>query len=922
MKKILSTLFLPFFIYQEAEAQEKQYALVKGSLQFESKAPVSNETVAIPYLRMLTTTDGKGHFTLTHVPFGIHRIVIGEGRMAADTISVSINEETVNLGVLTLAANEAMISSAQQLLLPTIALEDRDSDEENGGATGVSSLLTASRDPFINTAAFTFGAYRFQARGYDRSQQQVLINGAPMNDVETGSAYWSQWGGLNDVFRSRSTTYGLQPSDYAFGGINGTTAFDATAADQRKQTRITYSLSNRQYRHRLMLTHSSGLTKNGWAYALSFSKRWAEEGYIQGSFYDGYSYYAAVSKKIKHKHDLNLTVFGAPTKRGKIAPSFHEAYEVLDNPFYNPNWGWQNGKKRNAKVANSHQPTLLLNYEHHPSESLHWNTVIGYQFGENKNSTLDWYNAADPRPDYYKYLPSHTLKADENYPNLPAQQVAEAQQQFTDRSQIHWNELYETNKLHQGRSLYAIGEDVDKLRKWIFSANLQKAMSEHLSLQTGISLQKQHTESYRQMKDLLGGDYFLNVNSFTERNFAGSSTENQNDLNHPDQKIRVGDPYFYHYNLDFLKAWWWGQAQFTYNKFDLFIGAHYGVHSFQREGLFRNGLFANDSYGKGPRQTFSPYGIKGGLTYKLNGRHYLFAHAAYASDAPAVDNTYFSARVRNTVVSQPTLQKTATVEAGYLLHAPKTNLRAVGYTTEHKDAVAVQRFFYQGTGSANSMMAYVLQGVDTRYTGLELALDYKLSSSISATAVAAIGQAFYTDDVQATGYFENALPDSILHETAYLNNTYLGVGPQSAYTLGFNYRSPHYWYFYLNGSYFHRNYVAPAAPRRTAQAVEGIEAGSEQWHSILDQEKLPSFFTFDLFMGKSFLLSKSIKSLPRNTYLYLNIGVNNLLNNKQIITGGFENIRFDYQEADAGKFASKYFYGYGRNYFINLSVKF
>src|SRR5690606_18443286 len=158
-------------------------------------------------------------------PFGIHRIVIGEGRMAADTISVSINEETVNLGVLTLAANEAMISSAQQLLLPTIALEDRDSDEENGSATGVSSLLTASRDPFINTAAFTFGAYRFQARGYDRSQQQVLINGAPMNDVETGSAYWSQWGGLNDVFRSRSTTYGLQPSDYAFGGINGTTAF-------------------------------------------------------------------------------------------------------------------------------------------------------------------------------------------------------------------------------------------------------------------------------------------------------------------------------------------------------------------------------------------------------------------------------------------------------------------------------------------------------------------------------------------------------------------------------------------------------------------------------------------------------------------------------------------------------------------------
>lgn len=902
-------------------AQEKPLAWVKGNIQNEANSsPAADVQIIIPYLKILTVTDAHGDFLLNQVPFGTHRLIVRGANIASDTISIYVNKEGVDIGSINIRYDEAALA-AQDLQMPTMAMENADDgDDEYAGA--VSSILTASRDPFLNTAAFVFGSYRFQMRGYDRSQQQLFINGAPMNDVETNDAYWSQWGGLNDVFRNRNNTYGLGASDYAFGGINGTTVFDATAASQRRQTRITYSLTNRQYRNRIMLTHSSGLNKNGWAYSVSFSKRWAEEGYVPGTFYDGYSYYAAVSKRIKKKHDLHLTVFGAPAKRGKAAPSFAESYDVLGTHFYNPNWGWQDGKKRNAKVANIHQPVLLLNYEHHFSESFRWNTTLGYQFGKNKNSTLDWYNASDPRPDYYKYLPSYTINDKQQYPNISEEQKLLATERFVARSQIQWEELYEANKLNDGRSLYVINDDVDAMKKWIFNTQLLKALNEHVSLQTGISVLKQNTESYRQMNDLLGGDYFLNVNSFTERNFINSSTQSQNDLNHPNQKITVGDKYFYHYKIDFLKAGWWGQAQLTYNKMDLFLGAAYGIHSVQREGLFKNGLFADDSYGKSKRLSFNTYGLKGGITYKLNGRHYLFANGAYIADAPTVDNTWFSARVRNTVVENPTVQKTASLEAGYLLRAPKTNIRAVGYATQREDAVEVQRFFYQGTGSANSMVAYVLQGVNIRYMGLELAIDYKLSSAFSATAVAAMGQAFYISDPVATIHQENAIDSPVIKETAYLNNTYLGIGPQSAYTLGVNYRSKNYWYVNINFNYFDRNYIDPAAPRRTAQALEGIEQESDQWHSILDQEKLPSVFTIDLFLSKSVLLSKSIKSLPRNTYLYLNVGISNLLNNKSIATGGFENVRFDYGGADASKFASKYFYGFGRNYFINLSLKF
>lgn len=918
--------------------EEKGFALIQGKLLIQgADQPAGNAQVTIPYLKLMTTTDGAGDFSFSQVLYGTHNMVVSGTGIETDTIQIYVNKPVVDLGTLRIGSADAS-GSRQSIQIPTIALEDVNDvsdDEGSSSSQNVSGLLTASRDPFQNTVSYVLGTYRFRPRGYDRNEQEVLINGAPVNDIETGNAFWSQWGGLNDVFRGRTSTYGLQPSEYSFGGINGSIYFDATAASQRKQTRITYSLSNRQYRNRLMLTHSSGVLKNGWAYSLSASKRWAKEGYVEGTFYDGYSYFAAVSKKIDSKHQLNLTAFGAPTRRGKMAPSYQEAYDLAGSNFYNPNWGYLNGEKRNAKVADIHQPVFLLNYEYKPSAGLRWNTTVGYQFGKNKNSTLDWYNAPDPRPDYYRYLPNFYLQ--DNPPNPQAAEIA--REAFQSDPQLDWQALYNANKLNRRpvpnpdgsmssdsalRSLYVIGNDVDDIKKWTFATTLQKVLNTHIILTTGLNFIYQNTESYRELADLLGGDFYLNTNSFNERNFAGSSVFNQNDLNNPNQILKEGDKYYYDYIMRFNKAWWWGQASFTYNKADFFIAASYGFNSFQREGLFRNGLYSegNESFGKGEKQNFAIYGLKGGITYKADGRNYLFVNAGLSADAPNVDNTYFSARIRNAVVENPETQKFYTLEAGYLHRSPKVNGRVVGYVTDRKNGTDLQRFFYQGTGSANSTVAYVMQNVNNRFIGLELALEYKFSSALSATGVASLGQAFYTSNPDVTIHNENFLDTLPIKETTYLNNYYLGVGPQSAYSLGLNYRSPKYWYANINVNYLDRNYIDPAASRRTEQTVELAEPGSKTWHEILDQEKFASAFTVDLFAGKSFLLSKSMKFLPRNTFLYLSAGVSNLLDNKDIRTGGFENARYDYTGGFANKYASKYFYAYGRTFFINAALKF
>jgi hypothetical protein len=951
-RNFLRELFFPF-MYQKirlffvmlvvlsapAFAQDQNNtALVKGRLTNQANAPVSDVQVTIPFLRLLTNTDGQGAFSFSRVPYGTHTLVIGGLNVLSDSIRIVVNSDVVDLGNIGVTPNDAA-TSQQSVQIPAIALEElNEGDDEGNAGQNVSGLLTAARDPFQNTIAYVFGPYRFQPRGYDRNQQQVLINGAPMNDVETGDAFWSQWGGLNDVIRSRVTTYGLQPSEYAFGGVNGTVFFDATAAHQRKQTRITYSLTNRQYRNRLMLTHSTGMLANGWAFSASLSRRWAKEGYVDGTFYDGYSYYLAASKKLGSKHMLSLTAFGAPTRRGLAAPTFQEAYDLAGSNFYNPNWGYQNGEKRNARIANNHQPVFLLSHEYNPSNSVRWQTTVGYQFGKVKSSRLDWYNAPDPRPDYYRYLPSFYMLDDPQNPPNP--EAAEATRRaFQANPQINWSELYNANYLNRqpkpnpdgtlttdsgSRSLYVIGSDVDDIKKWTFNTNLQKVVNEHITIATGITFINQKTESYRELDDLLGGDYFINVNSFTERNFTGQNQFSQNDQNNPNQILKKGDKYLYNYIMRFTKAWWWGQATFTYNKVDFFVAANYGFNSFQREGLYRNGLFAagNESFGKGDKQNFSTYGLKGGITYKLNGRNYIFVNAGLFADAPTVDNTHFSARYRNAYVENPTTQKMYSLEGGYLLRAPKLNGRLVGYVTDRKDGVEVQRFFYEGAGGSNSMVAYVMQNVNSRFIGLELALEYKMSPSLSATGVASLGQAFYTSNPDVTIHNENFVDSLPLKEKTYLNNYYLGVGPQSIYSLGFNYRSKKYWYVNLNFNYLDRNYVDPAAGRRTAQAVELLEPGSQQWHDVLDQEKFPSAFTVDLFAGKSFLLSKSMKFLPRNTFLYVNVGVSNLLDNKSVPTNGFENARFDYEGRSADRFAPKLYYAFGRNYFINLALKF
>lgn len=914
----------------EAQAQTTNYILKGRFVAENGLLPIVNTPVALVEAKLLVYTDGDGNFIFTQVPKGNYTLRVGNELNKTEDISIVVGDEVTELGTIVIVAEEGRVNGTTTTQLPTIALEESDNKGEDDGISdqSISGVLSASRDPFLQAAAYTFGNFRYQLRGYNRNQLEVYMNGLLMNDIELGSAFWGQWGGLNDIFRNQAITFGLQPSEDGFGGLQGASSLNVTAANQNAQTRISYARTNRNYRNRLMVTHSTGLMKNGWAVSVSASKRWAEEGYIPGTFYDGYSYYLGLSKKLNDKSMLHFTTFGSPTQRGKAAGALQEVMDLAGDNYYNPNWGYIDGDKRNARVNNTFQPIAILNWEYKPNINTIINIGASYQWGYNGNSSIDWYNAMDPRPDYYRNLPSYYLYNTSGVDSAAAAYRQNYFQNNPDKLQINWDRMYQANMMNYTtvngvsghRSVYIIGEDREDINKASLFANIKKVINTHIKAYGGLTYQTQMTDNYRRVLDLLGGDYYVNLNQFGERTYIGNDQYNQNNLLNPNEIVREGDKYNYHYKSSFQKAFAWGQAQFNYNKWDAFVAARAGYEQFSREGMYQYGIFPTESYGKSDAQSFFTYQVKGGATYKINGRNYLYLSGMLGTEAPTFDNTFISPRTRNITVPNPTLESIATVEGGYLMKSPNINARLSAFATDINNTTQINRFYHE---DYRTFVNYVMTNVDMRMMGAEFALQAKLTPTLSATVVGSYMQAFYNSRPDVAIYRDNDTTKAVGTSTAYIQNYYLAAGPQTATTLGLNYRSPQYWYANINFNFVDRNYVSINPSRRTTEAIDGLEEGSEMYHKIIDQEKLPSAFTVDLFMGKSFALNKlSSKLFKYGTYLYLNVGVNNVLNNKSVTTGGYEQLRFDYTGRNPDRFGSKYFYGYGANYFVNVTFKF
>ncbi|MEO8174456.1 MAG: TonB-dependent receptor [Sediminibacterium sp.] len=807
--------------------------------------------------------------------------------------------------------------------MPVIAMNESERSENN--TPFLPSILYANRDVFMSVAGFHFSVARFRMRGYDGELFSTQINGMHMNNLDDGNTQWSLWNGLNDVTRNSQVVLGLRPGEQAFGNVGNMVSMDLRASKQRTQTQFSYSFANRSYTHRWMFTKSTAVTKKGWALSYSGSWRIADEGNTPGTYYKGASYFIAIDKRLREDHLLSLIFFGNLTENGKQGPVLEESVNMFGYD-YNPYWGYQSGQKRNANVGRGHQPVLLLTDEHRINNNTTLVTTVGCVTGKKSSTAMDWYKAPDPRADYYRYLPSY--QTDE----MLRLSVTEAIKNNSRLRQVNWDHLYEVNENSYEtlqdvdgiagnsfaglRAHYLLEERVTGVRRLDIQSVYNTRLTNELVFSGGGSVQIQQTHYYKKINDLLGAEYSVDWNQFAERDFPDNAVAIQNDLDHPNRVIKTGDVYGYDYKVNSNKISAWAQITGTRKKIDFFSAIELSYTNYLRDGKMRNGLFPLNSLGRSEMNEFNNYFLKGGVTYKINGRKYLYLHGAVMSKPPLFDNVFISPRTRDTRQENIQNEKIKTMEAGYVVNAPRIKMRLSVYATAFADGMNILTFYHDAYGN---FVNYALSGIDKLHYGSEFGMEYKLTNRFTVAAAASVGRYYYNSRQQVSVSADN---DAYVLERAliYSQNFRVGGTPQEAYGSGISYQSQSgSFYLNLTGNYFRQQWLDFNPLRRTYAALENVVEGSEQWNRIISQTQLPAQYTVDLSGGANARI-KLFRAKYKQT-LVCNVSINNLLNKQDIISGGYEQLRFDTDTKNTAKFPPKYFYASGLNFSINCSLR-
>ncbi|KXX70304.1 TonB-dependent receptor [Flammeovirga sp. SJP92] len=907
MKHFFTLLLLSFAVL--TFAQEK---FISGTvLSGETNAPMVAVQVEVNGSKYLTNDKGIFSIPTTLVTEGTQIHILLDGYYQIDALL----EENMVIKLVQ-ETDEAS----------TIALSMTDLDMDNDESQSTPGLLFSSGDAYSSVAGFAWGPYWFRQRGYNSTYMKVYFDGIDMASPERGYAYWSLWGGLNDVIRNKEVTTSIQPIDFDFGDIGGSTNIISDPSSQKTGFKGVYSLGNGNYKHRVMLTYSTGLMDNGWAFTVSGSKRWADEGYAEGTWTDLWAGFVSVEKRFSDRHKMVFTSFVAPRKAGLQLPTVREALELKDTNYYNPAWGWQDGEKRNSRVKTVVSPQFILKDTWNINEKLTFKASLGYTMGSETRTALNWYDSPDPRPDYYRYLPSFFYNEGTDVGDQIGDKVKELWQNGT-FGQINWDHMYNTNRensttvpvswkhpngeLYTGnRSHYIIeGRHLDYHRIDVNPTFMFKA-NETLDIVTGLQYQYYEGNNYNTVEDLLGGDFWLDIDNFAERDYA-ELEKAINNLNDSTWIRKEGDRIGHDYTAHIQTAGWWGQVKKTFDKGSVYVGGNVTQTSMYRDSKRKKGLFPETSYGKSEELNFLDFGIKVGGEYFLNGRNVFTVNATSYTKAPLFIDSFLSLRTRNETVDGLSSSKVMSGDINYYYRGEKLKVRATGFYTQISDLAKVISYFDDGQ---NAFMNYALTGIGEDHAGVELGLSYNITSELRVKAAGTYASYLYNANPYATATVDNNSIIFIENEKVFYQGRKVGASPEVAGTIGIEYWSKKYWNVGFQVNFLGDRYVTLNPVRYTDRAVEGIDKGSEEYNAILHQEKLPDAFIVDIFAGKSWKFD--------NKFLQVNLNVNNALNNQNIATTGFQQYRFDFQGQNPEKFPNKYYYAQGLRAFLNMSLRF
>ena len=774
---------------------------------------------------------------------------------------------------------------------------------ENEDMTSDIIQVGSANNIYASQIGYTWGgSMRFKFRALDNRYNDVSMNGVQVNNAENGRFSFSTIGGMNDAVRNRDNVSPFEDHNYGFGNIGGAANYDLRAGSMASGNKVTLSGCNRNYTMRAMYTYGTGYTKKDWAFFGTVGYRWAnmETAAIQGTFYNSLSYFMAVEKKFAEGRRLNLATWGSPTERATQGATVDEARWLTNNWQYNPSWGYQNGKKRSARVVNNFEPSALLSLDWKFNDKLKMTAAAFFKYAMYSTSALKYNDAQNPAPDYWKNLPSSKFNP---YPGGHPQNNDFTYAEFWNTynlwqspqySQINWDELYAKNR---GRN--EAGEDASYFMArrhndhlvTNLAANFNANLTKTKKLDFGLQLSRNQGMHYQTISDMMGAQYLHNVNSYALGKYTIYDDVYQYDLNNPNKKVGEGDKYGYDYNIISQNAKLWATYTVDNGISHSYISGNISGTNMFREGFMRNGIYKDYSYGKGKKAGFLDGGFKMGTALNMGKGNALTFGVGYEAKAPTAYNAFQAPELNNNFAANLRNEKHATAELGYSLKNKWVQLNLNAYFYHMYNVTEFSQFY---DDEKNSFTYNTLSDVKKMYWGTELGIKVNITSSFNIVALGTWSDAKYMNN--ATYAYTRSIPaivEDVLFQSptiCYSKGMREGGTPLTAASLALNYRIKG-WYLSLTGNYYDRIYLSFAPNIRTNEAkdlhttTEDMMTGETvDVYNIPAQAKGKGGFMLDASVGHQF-------RFKNNNSLSVNLNLCNLTNNRKITTGGFEQSR-------------------------------
>lgn len=630
--------------------------------------------------------------------------------------SVLLESDAVGLGDVTITASVAVRRKTPVAL----SVIDPSTLEVKLGNQEFPEILKMTPGVYATKQGGGFGDSRINLRGFESTNIAVMINGVPVNDMEWGGVYWSNWAGLSDVTRSMQVQRGLGASRIASPSVGGSINIVTKSTDAKRGGTVHYSIGNDGYLKQ-GFSISTGLTEKNWAITLLGGKT-SGNGYIQGTEFESYTYFMNISK-VMDNHTLSFTGFGAPQWHNQRNNSdFLTISEWQKQPLkykYNASYGFGlNGERKQSSKNVYHKPQFSLNHYWTIDESSSLSTAVYASIGNGNGYSGQTYDGA---------LRSNWYGASEGVPNTLFR---------NDDGTFDYAALYEINKDNINGSQYAMSKSVNQHRWYGLLSTYTKQVDKHLEISGGVDFRYYKGIHRNELTDLYGGDFF--IDNTTRNNLSSTDWKYK--------KIGFGDVVYRDYDGFVLSEGAFGQVEYTLEKLNAFISGSVSNTTFWRYDRF----YYESADARSENVNSLGFTVKGGANYNLNEYHNVFANIGLISRAPFFSGgAFLQAQTSNITNPNAVNEKSFSMELGYGFRSRYLTANLNVYRTKWMDKTMIT----SQDASTPEALVINMEGVDALHQGVELDLVSKPVRNLEITGMVSIGDWRWSNN--ASGYLYN-----------------------------------------------------------------------------------------------------------------------------------------------------------------------